>query len=525
MKGIHTLFIMLSALLFYCCHRPETAGSGWGMRGLVLSTRDLAGVDWPKLAAESGINTIGTHITPSEVISFLQTPEGKRFQDDCRRYGITVEHQLHAMSELLPRELFDTDSTLFRMDSTGRRTPDHNCCVHSERALEIIAGNAAAFATILRPDNHQYYFWLDDNVPVCHCPLCRDYSPSEQALIVENRMLRAIRTVDPEAKLAHLAYSMFMDPPRKVRPEEGIFLEFAPIYRSWDVPLTQEDALCPRGYPVTNGDNLRWLDANLEVFPADDAVVLEYWLDVSLFSRWKQPAVELPWRPDVCRSDLATYARRGLRNVTSFAVYMDSSYFARFPSLEPVREYGSLLRSFRHFTGLHDPWDALQDSTQISLCSDGKDLHILFEVQDSTLVVCAGPTERSVDPGDRVEVFFSCDDKMSRYYGFEIDPDGKVMDYRNAYYRQFDFNWDSGIRTRSERTRDGYRIDAAFPLDTLRGWGALPSDGTLRIGLYRADALAPGDIRWYTCVDPHTDKPDFHLPASLMQINGVLSAN
>ena len=100
------------------------------------------------------------------------------------------------------------------------------------------------------------------------------------------------------------------------------------------------------GYPVTNGDNLRWLEQNLEVFPAEDAVVLEYWLDVSLFSRWKRPAVQLPWRSDVCRSDLATYARYGIRNVTSFAVYMDASYFERFPSTEPVEEYGSLLRSF-----------------------------------------------------------------------------------------------------------------------------------------------------------------------------------
>ena len=207
--------------------------------------------------------------------------------------------------------------------------------MHSEKALSIIAANATRLAEALRPDNHRYYFWLDDNAPVCYCPLCRPYSPSEQALIVENRMLRAIREVDPDARLAHLAYSHFMDPPVKVKPEEGIFLEFAPIYRSWDVPLTEEDALCPRGYPVTNGDNLRWLEANLEVFDPADAVVLEYWVDASLFSRWKRPAVELPWHPEVCSSDLATYARYGLRNVTSFAVYMDAEYFQRFPSTAP----------------------------------------------------------------------------------------------------------------------------------------------------------------------------------------------
>jgi hypothetical protein len=60
------------------------------MRGLVLSTKELSEVDWPAMTDRFGINTIGTHITPSEVTAFLATPEGARFQRDCRRYGICV---------------------------------------------------------------------------------------------------------------------------------------------------------------------------------------------------------------------------------------------------------------------------------------------------------------------------------------------------------------------------------------------------------------------------------------------------
>ena len=527
---------LLSLFLLGSCARTERPEDDcwWQMRELVLSTAELSEVDWPAMAHEAGINTIGTHITPSEVLDFMQTPAGKRFVRECDSLGITVEHQLHAMGELLPRGLFGQDSTMFRMDENGRRMPDYNCCAHSEEALEIIAHNAAELARALHPGNHRYYFWLDDNVPVCYCPLCREYSPSEQELIIENRMLRAIREVDPEAKLAHLAYSFYMDPPRKVKPDEGIFLEFAPIYRSWDVPLVDEEALCPRGYPVTNGDNLRWLEANLEVFPAEDAVVLEYWMDVSLFSRWKRPAVELPWRPDVCRSDLATYARYGLRNVTSFAVYMDAEYFGRFPSVEPVAEYGRLLHSFRHFRGFRDPWDGFSDGTQVSVCTDGRVLSFQFDVEDSTMVVCDGPTERSVDHGDRVELFLSCDDAMGLYYGFEVDPRGKVMDYRNEFYRQFDYGWSgfdaaAAVADRATvnpasgspsatavaaATDRGYRVELTLPLETLRGWGLAP-DGTLHLGLYRADAVRPDEIFWYTLIDPHTPEPDFHVPASL----------
>ena len=322
-------------------------GGQVAMKGVVLSVSDLASYDWPSLASRSGINTIGTHIRPSQVLEFINSAEGKAFLEDCDRYGLDVEHQLHAMGELLPRELFEEDSTMFRMDTEGRRTPDRNCCAHSEKALEIIATNAARYAKALPATNHRYYFWLDDNSPVCSCPLCIEYSASEQALLIENRMIKAIREVDPEARLAHLAYEGTMEPPRKVKPEEGIFLEFAPIDRQWDRPLADLSAPGSRKHPMRHEEVLRLLDANLEVFPAEEAVVLEYWLDVSLASRWKKPAVDLPWHGDVFVSDIGTYASRGIRNFTSFAVYMDSTYFREYPSQPALADFGSVLGVYR----------------------------------------------------------------------------------------------------------------------------------------------------------------------------------
>ena len=510
--------LILSILLLASCTPTPQESAYWQMRGLVLSTKELAEVDWPALAAANGINTIGTHITPSEVLTFLDSEKGRKFTKDCRRYGIIVEHQLHAMAELLPRELFEEDPTMFRMDSLGRRTPDANLCVHSEKALATVAENAALLAKRLKPDNHRYYFWLDDNAPVCACPLCKDYLPSEQALIVENRMLREIRKSDPAAKLAHLAYSSFLAPPRKVRPDEGIFLEFAPIYRSWDEPLFHEDALCPRGYPVRNGDNLRALEANLEVFSAEDAVVLEYWLDASLFSRWKRPSVELPWHPDVCRSDLATYASYGLRNVTSFAVYMDAEYFNRFPSTAPVEEYGHLLNGQRHMQGLHEWWKGLVDSTSISVFRDSAQIHFIFDVCDSTPVFDDNPDEMSVGPCDRAEIFMSCDPQMQQYYCFEIDPQGKTLDYGCSYYRMFDYPWSGEQNVDARPVEGGYHVEASFRLEYLQRLGLLGKDGSLLIGFYRGDAVEPGVITWYSAVNPGTPEPDFHVPGSLFRL-------
>jgi hypothetical protein len=89
------------------------------------------------------------------------------------------------------------------------------------------------------------------------------------------------------------------------------------------------------------------LSTFLELMYPITAVVLDYWLDVSMASGWKKPAVELPWNGDVFRSDIATYASMGLRHITTFAVYMDSTYFSTSPSPTYLREYGETLKQFK----------------------------------------------------------------------------------------------------------------------------------------------------------------------------------
>ena len=83
-------------------------------------------------------------------------------------------------------------------------------------------------------------------------------------------------------------------------------------------------------------------------FPQETAQVLEYWLDVSLFSNWKEPHIELPWYPDVCREDIEVYGKRGIRNFTSFGVYMDGPYMKKFPNVQDsIREYSQILAAYQ----------------------------------------------------------------------------------------------------------------------------------------------------------------------------------
>ena len=134
--------------------------------------------------------------------------------------------------------------------------------------------------------------------------------------------------------MAHLAYTNTISPPKKVIPAAGVFLEYAPIFRRYDIPYEQQQ-------DAKQKDRLSALDANLEVFPKETAQVLEYWLDISRVSGWKKLSIKLPWKKEVFLADLETYRKRGIRHVTSFAAWVDAAYHDRFGDLGFIDEYGA----------------------------------------------------------------------------------------------------------------------------------------------------------------------------------------
>jgi hypothetical protein len=326
------------------------AGTPFVTRGVVLVPEDLTLADWPARARAAGLTTIGLHHqnSPQAVVRWIGSDAGQRFCEDCRTLGLRVEYELHAMKELLPRDLFARNPEFFRMNDKGERTPDANCCVHSERGLEIICENALALGKVLRPTTGRYFFWGDDGQAWCGCPRCGELLPSEQALLLENRLCRALRVADPEAQVAHLAYHATLPPPKKVTPAAGVFLEFAPIQRRYDIPYEEQ-------HDPQLAEGLFALEANLKVFPKATAQVLEYWLDVSRFSQWKRPGVKLPWNRDVFRADVATYGKLGIRHITTFAAWLDGPYRDRFGDLSFINEYGAELSAAKRVPAHNEP--------------------------------------------------------------------------------------------------------------------------------------------------------------------------
>src|SRR5262249_13566067 len=149
-----------------------------------LVPEDLTLSDWPDRAKAAGLTTIGIHHqnSPQAVIDWTRTDAGQRFLESCRKLGLEVEFELHAMKELLPRSLFAKNPEFFRRDEKGDRTPDANLCVHSQAALDFAAENAVRIAQALKPTPGRCFFWGDDGKPWCRCPQCQGLSDSDQAM-------------------------------------------------------------------------------------------------------------------------------------------------------------------------------------------------------------------------------------------------------------------------------------------------------------------------------------------------------
>ena len=206
------------------------------------------------------------------------------------------------------------------MNEEGERTPKLNFCASNEEALDFVAKRAAEAASKLYRSTHRYFFWLDDaHDAFCHCPKCSQYSASDQQMIIMNRMLKEIRKIDPEATLAYLAYFETLTPPEKIKPDEGIFLEYAPIDRDHHTSLAEA------GNEKNTSQN-QYIKELIQTFGADTAKVLDYWLDNSLFSNWTKPPKPLVADEKVIQADFDYYSDLGFKDISCFACYLGADY-------------------------------------------------------------------------------------------------------------------------------------------------------------------------------------------------------
>jgi hypothetical protein len=174
-----------------------------------------------------------------------------------------------------------------------------------------------------------------------------------------------------------------------------------------------------------------------------------------------------------------------------------------------------------NLTNFSLPWDTREaPETSFRAFLDEDHMYFFFRAHEETYLESKDTDEGSVAKGDRVEIFFALDSELSDYYCLEITPNGKILDYKAAYYRKFCSEWDMrGLRLASQASRTDYSIEAAIPLTSLRELGfPKPTAGdSIRVGLFRADFVQkPTGVEqnWISWCNPHLDQPDFHVPGA-----------
>ena len=492
----------LAAMMTAASLLPSAAAT----RSVLVHPGEFSG-KWIERARMAGVDTLAIHpeggpqsySSLTNLLALSKTDGFRAIVDRAIGDGLRVEYEFHAGGYLLPRELFGEHPEYFRLDKNGLRNADFNFCFSNPKALAIVAERARQLVMSLYRSTDNYGFWLDDTAAGgCHCPQCSQLSPSDQQLVALNAMIREMRKANPRARLAYLAYHSTMEKPAKIAPEAGVFLEYAPIERVWDKPVSAQN--------IADAAKLGELIA---YFGGERAKVLEYWYDNSLFSQWTKPARLFRPANAVVRDDLAYYGRIGFADIASFACYLGDDYEAAWgePDLSAFAPDGIICRSFYGEA-------RKRDQTTFECRADADRVYFSFNVWDDNVTAApVGEPERTLEAYDRVEVFFAATADLSKpYCGIEIDPYGRVLDYRGNYGKGLDYSWN--VRTLKVSTRiveGGYLVKgsiaitelAEFEIDLRNCW----------FGAFRAD-YAPGGrlIDWYS-FRPSDGRPaNFHQP-------------
>jgi hypothetical protein len=309
-------------------------------RGILLLYREI-GDYWLHRLTGSGLDVVGLHPdggsdavdSLDKMLEMVKSPIFLDFAKGLAIAGIDLEFEAHTLSWMIPRSLFDRYPTWFRVNAQGERTPDLNFCASNKDALSWIEDRAAQLATALIPTTGRHYYWSDDvdGDCFCHCPECRQYTASDQYMIYANAVLRGIRRFDPDATHGYLAYYATLEPPRKVDPENGIFLEYAPIRRDQFTPINDPGS-------EQNKREARPVPDLLACFGREKSQVLEYWIDNSRYSGWRLPYKKLHFDATVMRRDVDFYLHSGFESLTSFGCWLDQSYYDQYGE-PPLKEY------------------------------------------------------------------------------------------------------------------------------------------------------------------------------------------
>jgi len=173
-------------------------------------------------------------------------------------------------------------------------------------------------------------------------------------------------------------------------------------------------------------------------------------------------------------------------------------------------------------TDFYSPWteDKVPPMTFRALWNE-KSFLFRFEVFDTDIHTFVETNHKmEVVHSDRVEIFLRRDEQLDPYFCLEMDPLGRVLDYKTQYYRKFEYEWQwpgkDDLEVKAEFIPNGYRVEGTISLHSLNELGLL-KNGILEAGLFRGKCLSPAPnpvFNWISWIHPDSESPDFHIPSA-----------
>jgi len=165
------------------------------------------------------------------------------------------------------------------------------------------------------------------------------------------------------------------------------------------------------------------------------------------------------------------------------------------------------------------PWsNETPQKTLFKALWDEQYLYFKFEVTDSNILTFVDKNDKmEIVKSDRVELFFTCDNALDTYYCLEMDPLGRILDYKASFHRNFDYNWEwpgGGLQVISSITDSGYTVEGSITLKSLKKLNLLQSK-SIYTGIYRGECIElignNASLEWISWIDPKIPEPDFHV--------------
>ena len=263
--------------------------------------------DWIDFAAKARLNVFSM-LYGWPALEWY-TSQRARIMEECRKRGMEIEIGGHLQSIFLPRSLFTGHPDWFRMNTAGKRTPDWNLNPFNPDALLTLSAAATKYFA-RTPEATLLHAWADDidGGGWSSEPGKQDYTPTDQSLLVANRIITDLRKQVPAAHLAFLAYHDTVVPPKVVRPAPGIVYFYAPRERCYAHALDDDSCALNRQYRQA-------FEGGVPVFGRQNTEIFEYYVDHVLFENMADP----PLGPVLTR-DASYYSRLGIQAVGSLAV-------------------------------------------------------------------------------------------------------------------------------------------------------------------------------------------------------------